>query len=147
MGEQRGERGFWRRFALGTLPILAGLGEFDVGLRYRWAFWPAYAACAAGLWLGRRWIASTVLTRAVGIAFAILLGLLPALVLTMTALVFGPLIGFLFCLTIPVLLWDFFVVQPRKGRFERAREERRGVRDLLPEEDDSDADDPRGAHS
>jgi hypothetical protein len=100
------------------------LAVLDVGQRFRWAFWPAFVACAAALWWGRRWMASTVLTRTVGIAFAILMGLLPALFLVMPALTVEPLIGILFCLSIPLLLWDFFVVQPHRGRFARAREAR-----------------------
>jgi hypothetical protein len=118
---------FLRWLGLGVLPIVLTLALIDVGLRVHVAFWPDLVLSALVLWFGRRWMAGTLVTRSLGISLAIVLVLLPALLTAWTATGAGPIAALVFCLAVPVLLWDLFVRQPHKGRFARARAERRGL--------------------
>jgi hypothetical protein len=117
-----------RRLGCGALPVVLALALLDAGLRIHAAFWPALALSVLVLWFGRRWMAGTLLTRALGISVAIAVLLLPALAtLVVFAFGIGTLLALVVCLLVPVLLWDLFVWQPHKGRFARARAERRGL--------------------
>jgi Putative prokaryotic signal transducing protein len=126
--EQTGEEsGFLQRLGYGVLPIALTLVLLDAGLRVRAAFWPALALGILVLWLGRDWMAATLVTRSLGISLAIVVLILPVLVTAWVVTGVSPIAALVFCLAIPVLLWDLFVSQPRKGRFSRARAERRGL--------------------
>lgn len=115
------------RLAYGVLPIVLALALLDAGLRVRAAFWPVFVLSAAVLWLGQRWMAGTLVTRSLGISLAATLVLLPALLTTWVVTSVAPIAELVSFLMLPVLLWDLFVRQPRRGRFSRARAERRGL--------------------
>lgn len=88
--------------------------------------WSALALSAAVLIGGRRWIASTLFARIAGIY----LGFATAFFAVLRA--FGFTANFWWMalpaifLAVVGLLYDLFVWQPYKGRFARARAERRG---------------------
>jgi hypothetical protein len=108
-------------FATGLLYV-AGLPGYTAMVR-----WSALGLAAAALWLGRKWIAGTRITRWAGICLAI------AIVFNGVLGVFGFDLGFswvilpLLFLAVLGALGDLFVSQPHKGRFARARAERRGL--------------------
>jgi len=74
----------------------------------------------------------TLLTRWFGAGLAIVAILLPALLTVWDMTNVTPVVGLASCLLIPIWLWDLFVRQPHKGRFARARAERRGYEDVDP---------------
>lgn len=96
----------------------------------------AVALCALILWVGWRWMQASPATRWLGRLLAIDAGL--ALVLFPLGLApsFGTLLLVLALLAILAWLYDLFVGQPHKGRFSRARAERRALHASLPDEDD-----------
>jgi membrane protein implicated in regulation of membrane protease activity len=93
----------------------------------RFAFWPAVILSAVALWLGRRWMAGMLITRCAGIALAVAVALVPALAAFFANLTLSLILMPAYLLLLPLLLWDLFVRQPHKGRFARARAERRGT--------------------
>jgi hypothetical protein len=126
-GNKGGESRFLERFGLGIVPVAFTLALLDAGLRVRAASWPSLALSLLVLWFGRRWMAATAITRALGISLAVLILLLPAMTAFAIALGFAQIVAPLGFIVVPVLLWDLFVRQPHKGRFARARAERRGL--------------------
>lgn len=87
-------------------------------------------ACMAALAVGWRWTQANFLTRWLGrlLAAYLALGLVfLALAITLT---FGEILFLLALLVAPVWIWDLFVRQPHKGRFARARAERRGYEEV-----------------
>ena len=111
----------------GAAPLLVSLGLLYAAGDPRPAVaWSALALSAAALILGRRWIGATLLARIAGIY----LGFATALFAVLRVFGFSvdfwwmalPAIG----LAVVGLLYDLFVWQPYKGRFARARAERRG---------------------
>lgn len=115
------------RFGYGLLPIVLTLALLDTGVRVRATFWPDLVLSALVLWFGRRWMAGTLLTRSIGISLAIVLVLLPVLLPDSAITGAGPIAALAGCISLPVMLWDLFIRQPHKGRFARARAERRGI--------------------
>lgn len=82
----------------------------------------ALILCALCLALGWRWIKATLLTKWIGLCLA------AWAILNLALLGFGTSVSplpFLFLL-VPLALYDLFIRQPWKGRFARARAERRG---------------------
>jgi uncharacterized membrane protein len=77
--------------------------------------------CAICFGLGRRWLKATLLTKWIGFCFAawviVSLALLPFVSVTLPPFFF---------LLLPFAAYDLFVAQPWKGRFARARAQRRG---------------------
>jgi hypothetical protein len=116
------------------LPVAAVLG-----LLYLWSrFWAQNVfasigvelACVVVLAVGWRWTQGTFLTRWLGrlLAAYLALGLVfLALAITLT---FGEILFLLALLALPVWVWDLFIGQPHKGRFARARAERRGYEEV-----------------
>lgn len=104
--------------SLGLLYLAAGQGRFVP--------WLALAGSAAVLALGRRWLAATVPARIAGVY----LGFATAFMLVLRAFGFSADFWWIAIpavfLAIVALLYDLFVWQPHKGRFARARAERRG---------------------
>ena len=104
--------------SLGLLYIAAGPGRL-VG-------WIALAGSAAVLALGRRLLAATVPARIAGVYFGFATGFMVVLrAFGFSADFWWIAIPAVF-LAIVALLYDLFVWQPHKGRFARARAERRG---------------------
>lgn len=118
------------RLGFGVLPIVLALALLDAGLRVRSLFWPDLVLTLAVLWFGRSWMARTFLTRSFGAGLAIVSILLPALLTVWDMTNVTPVVGLASCLLIPMWLWDLFVRQPHKGRFARARAERRGYEEV-----------------
>lgn len=124
-GGVRTRRG--RRAWKGILPILLSLGLLYAAGEPRPATaWIALVLSGAVLWLGRRWMAALTLTRIAGVYLAFATAFLAVL------RVFGFTSNF-WWVALPVAflavvgtLYDLFVWQPHKGRFARARAERRG---------------------
>jgi hypothetical protein len=121
------ERGWLVRFAKGAMPVAIVVGLLYFGLAVRFAFWPAVILSAVALWLGRRWMAGMLITRCAGIALAVAVALVPALAAFFANLTLSLILMPAYLLLLPLLLWDLFVRQPHKGRFARARAERRGT--------------------
>ncbi|HTV15983.1 MAG TPA: hypothetical protein VME68_14780 [Acidobacteriaceae bacterium] len=126
-GKAKGESSVLEQFGYGLLPIVLALALLDAGLRVRAMFWPDLVLSALVLWFGRRWMAGTLLTRSAGISLGIVMVLLPVLLSDSAITGVGPIAALAGCLSIPVMLWDLFIRQPYKGRFSRARAERRGT--------------------
>jgi len=115
-----------------VLPLLISLALLYVAAEPRPALaqpalaWTALALSAAVLLLARRWIAALLLTRIAGIYLAF------ATVFFALLRAFGFSLDFWWMalpaifLAIVGLLYDLFVWQSWKGRFARARAERRG---------------------
>ena len=120
------------RLGFGILPIVLALALLDAGLRVHALFWPDLVLTLAVLWFGRSWMTRTLLTRWFGAGLAIVAILLPALLTVWDMTNVTPVVGLASCLLIPIWLWDLFVRQPHKGRFARARAERRGYEDVDP---------------
>jgi hypothetical protein len=121
---------FGERLGYGILPVaiatallyVAELPGYTALVR-----WSALALAAAALGLGRHWIAGTRITRWAGIYLAIFTVFAAALG------AFGFNVGFSWAI-LPLValaalgaLGDLFIAQPYKGRFARARAERRGL--------------------
>lgn len=124
-GAVRNRRG--RRAWKAILPILLSLGLlYAAGEPRPVTAWIALALSGAVLWLGRRWIAALSLARIAGawLAFAtVLLAVLRGFGFTSNFWWVSLPVAFL---AIVGTLYDLFVWQPHKGRFARARAERRG---------------------
>ena len=88
--------------------------------------------CAVALGLSWRWMRGTFLTRWFGRLLAVYLALGLLFLGVGVTLTFGEILFVLALLILPVWLWDLFVRQPQKGRFTRARAERRGYEDVDP---------------
>jgi biotin transporter BioY len=86
--------------------------------------------CAIVLGLGWRWMRGASLTRWAGRILALYLALALVLLGLSVTLTFGEILFLLALLAVPIWLWDLFVRQPHKGRFARARAERRGYEDV-----------------
>jgi membrane protein implicated in regulation of membrane protease activity len=115
------------RFVQGSAPVGIVVGLLFLGVTVQLAFWPAVIVGIVVLWLGRRWLAGTMVTRCAGIALAVAVGPVPALAAFFANLTLSLILMPAFLLLLPLLLWDLFVRQPHKGRFARARAERRGT--------------------
>lgn len=123
MDNRRSAQRPWRAL----LPALVSLGLlYPAADAARFFAWIALAGSAAVLLLSRRWLAATGPARVAGayLAFAtVFMAVLRAFGFSTdfwwVALpaVFAAVVG---------LLYDLFVWQPHKGRFARARAERRG---------------------
>jgi len=120
----------WGRFAKGMVPVAIALGMlyvagFGAG-RGNAATWAALLTAAVALLSARRWIARTAMTKWAGVYLA----MCTAFFIVLRA--FGFAVEFRWIATPGVLLllvgflYDLFVWQPHKGRFARARAERRG---------------------
>jgi hypothetical protein len=134
-----GDPGVVRRFHGGGLPIaivcllLWGLSlSPDAGHA---AVVAVFGACGIVLWFGWNSIRRSVATKWLGVLLALFLGLVLGLyALGISFLVLG--IGArlllalfpLFLLALPFFVWDLFFRAPFKGRFARARAERRHLR-------------------
>ncbi|MGB6130254.1 MAG: hypothetical protein WBG54_00600 [Acidobacteriaceae bacterium] len=127
-----GERGagFATRFVKGSMPVLLVLGLLYALSRKPRQDIPevvlAEALCAVALWLGWRWMQGTFVTRWAGRLFAAYLALGLVLLPFAVVLTMGQITLMILLMAVPVMLWDLFVRQPHKGRFARARAERRG---------------------
>jgi hypothetical protein len=98
--------------------------------------------CAITLGLGWRWMRGASLTRWAGRLLAVYLALGLVFLGVGVTLTFGEILFVLALLSAPVWLWDLFVRQPHKGRFARARAERRGYEEV----DMAFADEPPEEH-
>lgn len=109
------------------LPVLASLGLIYLAVGPgRLVPWIALAGSAAVLGFGRRWLAATVPARIAGVY----LGFATAFLAVLRAFGFGADFWWVALpavfLAVVAVLYDLFVWQPHKGRFARARSERRG---------------------
>jgi hypothetical protein len=127
---QSGRSDFAARLGYGILPVAIATGLLYVACLPGYTpllRWGALALTALTLWLGRRWIAVTRITRWAGIYLAIYT------VFAVALGAFGFDVGFswvmvpLMLLIVVGALGDLFISQPYKGRFSRARAERRGM--------------------
>lgn len=88
--------------------------------------WAALAGSAAVLWFGRRWLTASLPARIAGVY----LGFATAFLAVLRGFGFSADFWWVALpavfLAIVALLYDLFVWQPHKGRFARARAERRG---------------------
>src|ERR1700735_3507151 len=116
-GSAMPQQGWWVQFAKGAAPVGIVVALLYVGLAVRFAFWPAVILSEVVLWLGRWWMAATLITRCAGIALAIAVGLAPALAAFFATLTLSLILMPAYLLLLPLLLWDLFVWQPHKGRF------------------------------
>jgi uncharacterized membrane protein YeaQ/YmgE (transglycosylase-associated protein family) len=82
------------------------------------------------LWLGWRWMRGAFATRWAGRMLAAYLVLGLALITFSVTLAFSQILLLIFLMAIPAFVWDLFVGQPWKGRFSRARAERRLVAEV-----------------
>lgn len=85
------------------------------------------ALCGIALGLGWRWMRGTFVTKWAGRLLAGYVGLVLVLFTLGIALAFSSVLFLPFLLALPFILYDLFVGQPHKGRFARARAERRGT--------------------
>jgi hypothetical protein len=85
----------------------------------------ASVICGAILWFGWSWIRRNVVAKWIGILLTAYLALILGLFALGVVLAIGPLLGWLLLLALPFLVYDLFFRQPHKGRFARARAERR----------------------
>jgi hypothetical protein len=74
-------------------------------------------------------------TKWAGRLLAAYLGLALALIPFGILFTLGQTLMSLLIMAVPVLLWDLFVRQPHRGRFARARAERRAARALPPDDE------------
>lgn len=121
------QRSARRRAGNALLPLLVSLGLlYPAAGPGRLAPWLALAGSAAVLIFGRRWLTSTVPARIAGVY----LGFATAFLAVLRGFGFGADFWWVALpavfLAIVSLLYDLFVWQPHKGRFARARAERRG---------------------
>jgi hypothetical protein len=134
-GSARPERRWVVRFAKGATPVAIVLGLLYVLSRNRSADgagdWLAElvitALCCFTLWAGWRWLQGTFVTKWAGRLLATYLGLGLVLFTLGIVLAFSMTLFLPFLLALPFILYDLFVWQPHKGRFARARAERRGT--------------------
>ncbi len=134
-GSARPERRWVVRFAKGATPVAIVLGLLYVLSRNRSADgagdWLAElvitALCCFTLWAGWRWLQGTFITKWAGRLLAAYLGLGLVLFTLGIVLAFSMTLFLPFLLALPFILYDLFVWQPHKGRFARARAERRGT--------------------
>ena len=124
----------WPRWVRGVLPV-----AFVLALLYAWSReWAqsvlasigAEFACIAVLAVGWRWTQGTFLTRWMGRLLAAYLALELVFLALGITLTFGEILFLLALLALPVWVWDLFIGQPHKGRFARARAERRGYEEV-----------------
>jgi hypothetical protein len=108
-------------------PILVALGILYAADDPRPAVaWIALALSAAVLIAGRRWIATTLLARIAGVYVGFATGFFAVLrAFGFSANFWWMALPAIF-LAVAGLLYDLFIWQPYKGRFARARAERRG---------------------
>jgi hypothetical protein len=83
--------------------------------------------CAIVLGLGWRWMQGTFATKWAGRMLAAYLVLGLVLITFAITLAFSQILLLILLMAIPAFVWDLFVWQPYKGRFARARAERRGL--------------------
>lgn len=121
--------GFLLRLARGLVPIALALGiVYATAAQTRRNPLLAVAIlilCGICLWLGRPWMKAILITKWIGLCLAAYVMVNLALVALSVAATPMP---FLFLL-VPLAAYDLFVAQPWKGRFARARAERRGIPD------------------
>lgn len=127
MPEQRG----WMRFAKGAVApaIVVGLLyllSLDRNAGYADTLL-AVALCGIALGVGWPWVRGTFVTKWAGRLLALYVGLVLVLFSLGISLAFSSVLFLPFLLALPVILYDLFVQQPHKGRFARARAERRGT--------------------
>lgn len=79
--------------------------------------------CAICLWLGWRWMKGTLIAKWIGFCFAAWVAVRLVLFPFTISVALLPFL----LLLIPIALYDLFILQPWKGRFARARAERRGI--------------------
>lgn len=133
MGGRGGKPGGRGRALLGWMPVVVVLSLLYAAAAEPRALlqWGALALSAAVLWMGRRWLRRTAVTSWAGVYLSFATGFSAVL------LAFGFGVSFRWIvlpglfLAVPGFFYDLFVWQPHKGRFARARAERRG----LPEEE------------
>jgi hypothetical protein len=121
---------FRARLGYGFLPIAIATGLLYVACLPGYTAlvrWSGLALAAASLWLGRKWIAGTRITRWAGAYLAIFTAFAAVLGAFGFGVAFSWVILPLAALVALGALGDLFVGQPHKGRFARARAERRGV--------------------
>ncbi|HEY6445277.1 MAG TPA: hypothetical protein VIY53_02380 [Acidobacteriaceae bacterium] len=122
------------RFAKGSVPIAIVLGLLYAQSRQsRENFLESILVllfCAITLGVGWRWMQSASLTRWAGRILAIYLAVGLVLLGFAVTLTFGEILFLLALLAAPIWLWDLFVRQPHKGRYARARAERRGYEEV-----------------
>jgi hypothetical protein len=129
------ERGWLVRFAKGATPVAIVLGLLYVLSRNRAADgagdWLAELVittlCCITLWVGWGWLQGTFVSKWAGRLLAAYLGLGLVLFTLGIVLAFSMTLFLPFLLALPFILYDLFVRQPHKGRFARARAERRGT--------------------
>jgi hypothetical protein len=83
--------------------------------------------CAIVLGLGWRWMQGTFATKWAGRMLAAYLVLGLVLITFAISVAFSQMLVLILLMAIPAFVWDLFVWQPHKGRFARARAERRGL--------------------
>ncbi|MGC2636091.1 MAG: hypothetical protein WA294_02860 [Acidobacteriaceae bacterium] len=139
------------RFAKGSVPIVIVLGLLYAQSRQTrenlLESILVLLVCAITLGVGRRWMQGASFTRWAGRILALYLALGLVLLGFAVTLTFGEILFVLALLAVPVWLWDLFVRQPHKGRFARARAERRGYEEVdLAFADDGFVDDAPEEH-
>lgn len=126
----RGPSGYAARLGYRILPIAFAAGLLYIATLPGYAAfvrWSGLALAAVALGLGRKWIGETRMTRWAGIYLAVFVVFAAVLSSFGFAIAFGWVILPLMALTAAAILGDLFVGQPYKGRFSRARAERRGL--------------------
>jgi hypothetical protein len=125
-----GKSDFAQRLGYGVLPIAIATGLLYLAELPRYTAlvrWCALGLTAATLWLGRHWMAGVSITRWAGIYLAIVTAFIGVLGAFGFSVAFSWVILPLLLLVVAGTLADLFVAQPHKGRFARARAERRGL--------------------
>lgn len=127
---------FTVRFAKGALPVAIVLGLLYAQTRQtRESLLDSILVLlfsAITLGLGWRWMQDTFLPRWIGRLLEVYLALGLLFLGVGVTLTFAEILFVLALLVVPVWLWDLFVRQPHKGRFARARAERRGYENVDP---------------
>lgn len=122
------------RLARGILPVAVVLALLYAGSRLRnpgvLASIGVEFGSVVALAVGWRWMQETFLTLWVGRLLAAYLALGLVFLALGVTLTFGEIVCLLGLLAVPVWVWDLFVGQPHKGRFTRARAERRGYEEV-----------------
>ena len=86
-----------------------------------------FVVCALILWFGWDWVKQNSLMKWSGIILAVILGVVLGLVAVGLSLRIGLIALVLLLLAMPFLIYDLFFRQPHKGRFSRARAERKNA--------------------
>ncbi len=121
-----------RRLVRGILPIVVAcfllwaLGKSESSGPLSVAV--VFALCGIVLWFGWSSIQSNLVTKWLGIVLALVVGLVLSLFVLGILIRLSLLLFVLFLVALPLLAYDLLFRSPFKGRFARARAERRNLR-------------------